>query len=350
MKLENINHIVLSGGGMLGISYIGFFKYLEEKLIDNKNIKSISGCSAGSYFAVLYALGYKANELELFFKSLNFKDYLHINAESLLNFIKLKGLDSVSKLLSFIKKQIYNKTGNDAITFSQLKTRYNIEVQIGVTNLSKSRFEIMNSINSPDIPVYQAISASIAIPFVFEPIIIGDYIYCDGGIIESLPIEYIIDYSINENNNNTTLKIELKEETKTELKEELKEELNEKTKTELKEELKEEPKTENKIECFSNILGIYLLNQQTQISKDNYQTMSLTQYMSSIFHTLSSEYINKKVNYEITTNNKKYNKKIITFNIPCDIMTFIKLNASNEDIDNIINIAYNTIKNEFENI
>ena len=27
----NLKHLVLSGGGLLGISYIGLFKYFEEK-------------------------------------------------------------------------------------------------------------------------------------------------------------------------------------------------------------------------------------------------------------------------------------------------------------------------------
>ena len=43
-------------------------------------------------------------------------------------------------------------------------------------------------------------------------------------------------------------------------------------------------------------------------------------------------------------NDKKY--KIIIIEIPCDIMTFLKLNASHDDIENIISIAYDTIKKE----
>ena len=32
MQVSSIKHLVLSGGGMLGISYIGLIKYLEENL------------------------------------------------------------------------------------------------------------------------------------------------------------------------------------------------------------------------------------------------------------------------------------------------------------------------------
>ena len=55
--MKNIKHLVLSGGGMLGISYIGLIKYLEEQN-KNSNFKSITGCSAGSLFATLIAICY----------------------------------------------------------------------------------------------------------------------------------------------------------------------------------------------------------------------------------------------------------------------------------------------------
>jgi CRISPR-associated protein Cas8b1/Cst1 subtype I-B len=66
--------------------------------------------------------------------------------------------------------------------------------------------------------------------------------------------------------------------------------------------------------------------------------------MNMMIHTLSSEYINNKIQYNNlnnkNNNNKKY--KIIVFNIPCDIMSFLKLNSSHDDINNIIDIAYKT--------
>ena len=44
MQVSHIKHLVLSGGGMLGISYIGLVKYLEENLPNpiTSNLKSIT--------------------------------------------------------------------------------------------------------------------------------------------------------------------------------------------------------------------------------------------------------------------------------------------------------------------
>ena len=55
MSSINIKHLVLSGGGLLGISYIGLIKYFEEKDYI-KNIQSITGCSAGAIFGSLLSI------------------------------------------------------------------------------------------------------------------------------------------------------------------------------------------------------------------------------------------------------------------------------------------------------
>ena len=56
MNKTNIQHLVLSGGGLLGISYIGLFKYFEENNTLN-NLKTVTGCSIGAIFGTLLIIG-----------------------------------------------------------------------------------------------------------------------------------------------------------------------------------------------------------------------------------------------------------------------------------------------------
>ena len=304
MNQHKIKHLVLSGGGLLGISYIGLFKYFGEHNTLS-NIKTITGCSAGAIFGALLSIGYTYKELDTIVKSMVFKDYLKINVDSLLNFVNAKGLESGHKLHLFIKNCIKDKTGDENITFSQIQEKYNIKLQIGVTNLTKSIFELFNADTTPDIPIIKAISASIAIPFMFEPIIIGDDIYCDGGLLDNLPM-YDTDFK----------KVDVDDD-------------------------KADDTPDDSIDDSFSTIGFYLINKSNNINKDNYKTISLSQYINVITHTLSKNIIHKKNKIE---NSKKY--KIITIEIPCDIMTFIKLNATHDDINNIIDIAY-TITNKF---
>jgi predicted acylesterase/phospholipase RssA len=345
MKISNIKHLVLSGGGMLGISYIGLLKYLEDILPNpiTNNLQSITGCSAGAIFATFISIGYTSVELNIIVKKMNFKEYLNINAESILNFMKLKGLESGKNLINFIKNCIKDKTGNEDITFKEIKERFNVELQIGVTNLTKYKFELMNSINTPDIPIHKAISASIAIPFVFEPIVIGDDLYCDGGILNNLPIESLI---IHDNK----LPIEKHIDKHADKKDDTNNDdtNNDESKTEIKEDNESDTKEDTKeVTEPTSILAIYLLTNVNSINKDNYQSIPISQYINSIIHSLSYEFVNHKIQINNMINKENEKCKIIIYNIPCDIMTFLKINSSHEDIDNIIEIAYRTTYEAF---
>ena len=314
MTSINIKHLVLSGGGLLGISYIGLFKYFEEKDYI-KNIQSITGCSAGAIFGSLLAIGYTYNELNNIVKSMIFKDYLKINVDSILNFTNTKGFESGTNLNLFIRNCIKNKTGNENITFSQIQEKYNIKLQIGVTNLTKNKFELLNNTTSPELPIHKAISASVAIPFIFEPIVINNDIYCDGGVLDNLPIDTVINmYNIIDTNEDKEEKEKDKE---------------------------EKVKEDNEL----SIIGFYLINKSEIINKDNYKSIGISQYFSLLTRTLSQCIIDKKKE-KTDINKNKY--KIITISIPCDIMTFIKLDATHDDINNIIDIAYNISSDELK--
>jgi predicted acylesterase/phospholipase RssA len=316
MSNKTIQHLVLSGGGLLGISYVGLFKYFEEHNIIS-NIKSITGCSAGAIFGSLLAIGYTSDQLDAIIKTMVFKDYLKINVDSILNFINTKGFESGKILNIFIKKCIKDKIGDDNITFAQINDKYNIKLQIGVTNLTQSKFELFNKDTTPDLPIEKAISASIALPFIFEPIVIGEDVYCDGGLLDNLPIENIIDQNLD-----LDLEPGLDSEQDTD--------------------------TQTMTDDSLSVIGFYLINKNSQvINKDNYKKISLSHYINIMTHTLSNNFINKKIQDDNNNKNKKKHK-IITIEIPCDIMTFIKLNATHDDINNIIHIAYTKTKNELK--
>ena len=302
-RYPKLRNLVLSGGGLLGFSYIGFLRYLEDNNL-LKQIKTITGSSVGAIFATFFIIGCKANELQSFYSSIVLSDYVKINTESFLNFPKLKGLENGNRIMSVFNNFLTIKTGSSDITFLELYSRYNIILQVGVTNLTKYRFEIFNHITKPNTPVKLVVRASIAIPFFLEPIIIDGDLYCDGGLLENLPIDAIYDIISD----------------------------------------KSIEKTETEPDIQIETLGICLVNTIKTLDGNNYQDSTISEYFSVIMHTLSMAYFNNKQRIE---NNSK--NKIILLEIPCDIMTFVKINATASDLNNIIEIAYNSIQKELDN-
>jgi predicted acylesterase/phospholipase RssA len=310
MQLDKVENLVLSGGGLLGISYIGLFRYLEENQA-TRQIKTLIGSSAGAIFGMLFILGYSSNEIYDKFKDMKFSEYVPITADSIINLMRVKGVNSCDNIVKFLKDALLDKTGNTNTTFRELYGRFGITFKIGATNLTTSRFELLDHINYPDLPVYLAVRASIAIPFVFEPVVIGDSLYCDGGLCDNLPIDYVIDMQMD------TQPQSEKDKNKIEL---------------------DTSKMQNKIRT----LGIYLTNTQDCITPDNYLAASLYQYLNAVLH---ATFLHPTLEKKTKENEKNY--KIIIIEIPCDIMTFLKLHATRADVDNIIDIAYETIAKEF---
>ena len=60
IKLPMIRHIVISGGGAAGFSYYGVLKQTQNRgLWYPENINTIYATSAGTFLAVILALGYE---------------------------------------------------------------------------------------------------------------------------------------------------------------------------------------------------------------------------------------------------------------------------------------------------
>lgn len=164
LKNKKAIGLCLSGGGLRAIAHIGVLKALEVLQITPA---AISGTSAGAIIGTLFAYGYKADELmelvgkETFFSRKSFK-------------LQASGIFKTSLLTD-----IYNKylPEND---FSALK----VPMTIAATDIGLGK-EVFFSAGE----LYGPLLATASIPFIFPPTVIGDRIYCDGGLLNNLPIE-----------------------------------------------------------------------------------------------------------------------------------------------------------------
>ena len=185
-EIENKNkfkYLVISGGGMYGISFIGAIKYLEE--IEINEFEEYCGVSAGSMVSLLSIIGVGYKELYNFYMNYDLNKLVDIDLESILeNYGLLKG-NKIIKLLSIFMK--YKKI-NPEITMKELYELTSKKLIIGVTNLTKIKGEYISYENYPDMPVLLAIKASISAPFLFEPLIYNGNYYVDGGISDNFPM------------------------------------------------------------------------------------------------------------------------------------------------------------------
>jgi len=172
MKKKYKVGIALGGGAARGYAHIGVLNAIDEL---NIPISYVSGTSIGSFIGALYASGnLKIFENEVRSKNSFMKDVLF-------------KLDPV-----FPKLSIMN--GNEVIKiFKELTDiRTFEELEIPLTTVAT---DIINNkkIESNKGDIINAIKASIAIPGVLTPTYVDENLCVDGGLIDPVPLQSIVD-------------------------------------------------------------------------------------------------------------------------------------------------------------
>lgn len=187
--MKEIDTLILAGGGVKTISYIGVIRKLEE-LGKTKNIKTICSVSAGSFIGLFLILGLKSYEM----KNVMFKvSFRKLKDFKLANFIQHYGLDSGDHLMNFLENILESKGYSKTITFLELYTKTNIKFDVLATNLTTYTNTIFNYKNTPDLSIISAIRMSMSIPFVFTTRSFKDQIHVDGGLVNNYPINLYSD-------------------------------------------------------------------------------------------------------------------------------------------------------------
>ena len=155
--------VALSGGGARGVAHAGALKALEEAGLKPD---IISGVSAGSVVAVLYAAGASPDAIKEMFRGVNFSDFTKLA-------LGTGGLFSMEPFRRYISRALRR--------FSRIED-LPMPTYIGATNFDEGRPEVFTSGN-----LSMCVAASCSIPIVFPPVVINGVRYVDGGVLRNLP-------------------------------------------------------------------------------------------------------------------------------------------------------------------
>jgi NTE family protein len=187
MEFKKINTIVLGGGGIKGIGYIGFFKALF-KYVKREQINHYIGTSVGCIFSLCMILGYELDDIQEILFNYNF--HVIVPEFNIDNLILKYGLSDGINLIKFYSDLIEYKT-NTNITFKQLYDQSQIKFTMTVTNFTNQCIEYWNYETTPNIRVLDGLIATSRVPLFFFPYTLNDTVYLDGGLINNYPINYI---------------------------------------------------------------------------------------------------------------------------------------------------------------
>jgi len=197
MKIVPPSHIVLGGGGMKCLAYIGAFEMLEkENLL--KHIKYFHGVSAGALMSFAYIIGYTVHEMKEVITSMDFHLLQNIDEHFALELFESFGLDNGYKLEKFIESLLKHKGLNREITFQQLFDLKKKTFLCYAVDLNEGSYKTFSVKTTPNYSVLTALRASMSLPGYFCPVTdpVTKHLLVDGALLNNYPIELIEDSSV----------------------------------------------------------------------------------------------------------------------------------------------------------
>jgi NTE family protein len=155
--------LVLSGGGTRGFAHLGVIEALNEAGIYPD---IISGTSAGALAGVLYADGHTPKEILKLMNPGSRLDYMRPA-------LPREGLLQIGGIMKILKSNLRAKT------FEELK----IPLYVAATDLNNGKAEYFSQGDLLD-----PVMASASIPVLFQPVVINNICYVDGGVLDNLPL------------------------------------------------------------------------------------------------------------------------------------------------------------------
>lgn len=206
-----IKNLVLEGGGVKGIAFVGAIKELAEKNQLN-DLKAVAGSSAGGITAAMLAIGMDVAKIESTLKATNFSTFLHksdkpwydprkypevaTQLESLLVDNK-HGFSDGTTFLTWFEDLLTAQIGDKDITFKQLHERQQDnpllkDLKLTGTNITSCEAQIFDHIQTPNMRVADAVRITMSFPGAFAAyeVEIGGkpQLFIDGGVACNFPM------------------------------------------------------------------------------------------------------------------------------------------------------------------
>jgi predicted acylesterase/phospholipase RssA len=207
--MKSVENLAFKGGGVLGVAYVGALKALEEyRLAGNlkdKNgnvitvygdVKRVAGTSAGAICAALVALGKNAEELDTIMDKMKFSDF----ADRDPNFPLNGGICLGANFLNWMEAQVKSVFEIDWATFADLaalakRNPLYKDLHVFSHQVATGRTFEFSAQSTPNVPISQAVRASMSIPIFYVPWHFDPYLrqaypgdFIDGGVAFNYPV------------------------------------------------------------------------------------------------------------------------------------------------------------------
>jgi NTE family protein len=177
--------VASSGGSGALASLIGVARAFEETGV---TVGCWSLCSGSALFGFPLAAGLSADEVAGFVLGLTSRDLVDVDWAAVARApVRLgRGFDGVVR--GDRVEETYRSLLGD-LTLAELA----VPAYVPIWSVEENRVEYLGPRTCPDLPVARAVRMALSLPPVFEPVTLDGRRWCDGGIVDILPVHPVLD-------------------------------------------------------------------------------------------------------------------------------------------------------------
>lgn len=188
--------LVLEGGGALGLAHVGVIQWLEEHRIP---VSYVAGTSMGGLIGGVYATGRSAPEIREVIQAINWDEVLRGQTPFQdLSFRRKQDAREYPSTLEFglrgglrfpegfnSGQQVSLILDRIALPYSDVKSFNDLPIPFAcvATDLTSGKEHVFRSG-----PLALALRSTMSLPGIFTPVVSGDHVYTDGGLLNNIPI------------------------------------------------------------------------------------------------------------------------------------------------------------------
>jgi len=188
-----IKHLVISGGGPMGLRYLGVLQTLHNKNFWNiDDIESIYSTSIGTFIATFFCLKYDYETLNTYIFDRPWYESIKLTPKQLFESYYNKGLFD-RKIIEIVFNPLFKaKDLNINITLQDFYNYSNIDLHIFSFDVNSFKTVEFSHSTHPNIELIDAITMSSSLPGLFVPYLRDGCCYIDGGVLCNYPINECI--------------------------------------------------------------------------------------------------------------------------------------------------------------
>lgn len=184
-----IKHLVISGGGPLGLRYMGALQILHQKKFwETDNIQSVYATSIGTLLGTFICLKYDWETLNKYIIERPWHDAFKVTGKQIFDSYYNKGLFDKKLAEIILTPLLKAKDLPLNITLKEFYEYSEIDFHLFTFDLNKFQTVELSHTSQPNLMLVEALTMSSALPGIFMPIITNECCYIDGGVMCNYPI------------------------------------------------------------------------------------------------------------------------------------------------------------------